>query len=76
MNLVEAIEYAHQRSLGVAMNEGGYPDDIDGETIPGYVVTATLDPGKDRLAPLLYIQSVDDFISEQDEWFDEFGEYK
>ena len=73
MNLKEAIEYAEDVSLGNCMDVGGYPDVIDGETIAGYVITAGLDDGKDRLAPTLTIQATTEFIAEQEGWFAEFG---
>jgi hypothetical protein len=68
MNIKKAIEFAQERSIQYCMEVGGYPDDIDGETIPGYVITAGLDDGKDRLAPILTIMTEDEFIAEQLEW--------
>lgn len=76
MNLKEAIEFADSESLNNCMNVGGYPDVIDGETIAGYVITAGLDDGKDRLAPALKIQSTTEFIAEQEAWAAEFGDYE
>jgi hypothetical protein len=60
MTIQEAAEIYSFMDVGYGQP---YPNQVDYERFPGYVIVASLDAGKDFAAPLLEIYTTHDFMA-------------